>query len=155
MLVGTKFPLIRATTLAGSEKTLPDAVKDNLALIIIAFERTAQSMIDSWMVAIAAQGRQEDILIYEIPMIDSVVWRAMRRVIDGGMRSGIPVSRYDFVMTYYGDTRLFREELEMDDRTLAYLFLLDHEGIIRWSGRGFCDSESLNTLLRTIDGIQR
>jgi hypothetical protein len=39
--------------------------------------------------------------------------------------------------------------LGMDDRSLAYLFLLDGEGTIRWSARGYASPERSHALIET------
>ena len=133
MPVGLLFPVLSARTLAGTMKTLPDAAAGKVALIAIAFVRDAQEMIDSWILPFEEVFyREDDVVVYEVPMIESPLWRPVRAMIDGGMRSGIPAVRHEFVMTWYGNAEAFREALGMDDRSLAYIFLLDRGGIVRW-----------------------
>ena len=74
-------------------------------------------------------------------------------MIDGGMRSGIPVGRHEFVMTRYGNGAAYREALGMDDRSLADLFIPDRDGYIGWEGRGFADSAGVSALLQTAEHL--
>jgi hypothetical protein len=151
MAVGEKFPEIAATTLAGTEKVLPGDLAGTVALIVIAFERQAQAMIDSWTDPLAPDFPEgSGFFVFEVPMIDSPVWRMMGGMIDSGMRSGIPPRRHGFVMTYYGGTETYRRTLAMDDRSLAYLFLLDREGRIRWEARGFATPGGVRELMGKI-----
>jgi hypothetical protein len=151
MALGLRFPEIAATTLAGTPKVLPDDLAGVVALVVIAFERQAQAMIDSWTEPLAesvSEGRGFD--VFEVPMIDSPVWKMMGSMIDAGMRSGIPGHRHEFVITYYGNSEAYRRTLAMDDRSLAYLFLLDRTGIIRWEAKGFATPEGVRELIGTI-----
>ncbi|MDE4908758.1 mitochondrial ATPase complex subunit ATP10 [Methanogenium marinum] len=151
MVTGFRFPEITAETLSGKKKTLPDAAKGAPALIVVAFVREAQDMIDSWVIPIKEEFKgREKIVIYEIPVIRSAIWRPMRIMIDGGMRSGIPEADHDYVMTVYGSASELTEPLEIADPTSAYLYLIDRNGIIRWEGRDFAETQTLFRLREMI-----
>lgn len=151
MVTGFRFPEITAETLSGKKKTLPDAAKGAPALIVVAFVREAQDMIDSWVMPIKGEFRDtENIAIYEIPVISSAIWRPMRSIIDGGMRSGIPKADHDYVMTVYGSASELTGPLEITDHSSAYLYLIDRKGIIRWEGRDFAETQTLFRLKEMI-----
>ncbi|MBT8508918.1 hypothetical protein AZH53_10930 [Methanomicrobiaceae archaeon CYW5] len=149
MPTGIRFPVLSARTLSGTMKTLPEAAAGKVALVAVAFVREAQGMINSWVLPFEEEFLREDmVVVYEVPMIESPLWRPVRAMIDGGMRSGIPAGKHEYVMTWYGNGAAYRETLGMDDRSLAYLFLLDRDGIIRWEGKGFADSAGVADLLK-------
>ncbi len=151
MVTGFRFPEITAETLSGKRKTLPDAAKGVPALIVVAFVREAQDMIDSWVTPIRGEFQgTEKIAIYEIPVISSAIWRPMRRIIDGGMRSGIPKADHDYVMTVYSSASELTGPLEITDQSSAYLYLIDRDGIIRWEGRDFAETQTLYRLREMI-----
>jgi len=151
MAIGFRFPEITAETLAGTQKTLPDAAQGAPALIVVAFVREAQEMIDSWVTPIRDEFQGTDaIAIYELPVIASAIWRPMRRIIDGGMRSGIPVRDHDYVMTVYHSASELTGALEIEDHSLAYLYLIDSHGTIRWQGSGFAEEQTLYRLREMI-----
>jgi ATPase complex subunit ATP10 len=134
------FPTISSHALSGETVTLPDDCRGFVTLIAIAFQRGAQGMIDSWYEPFSREfGNNRQARFYEIPMIGSSYWRLMSGWIDAGMRSGIPVIKHPFVVTYYGDLFPYRRDLGMDDPALAYMFLLDAEGKIRWRAKGYAD----------------
>jgi hypothetical protein len=153
MATGVQFPHITSQSLAGNTVTLPDDVMGKVTLIAIAFERNAQAMIDSWIKEVESEFEDDKIWIFEIPMIDSPIWRPMRAIIDSGMRGGIPRHKHGHVITYYGDSTTFRSLLGMEDRSLAYIYLLDDEGIIRWEGEGFASREDLESLFSVIRSL--
>ena len=151
MVTGFRFPEITAETLSGKKKTLPDAALGGPALIVVAFVREAQNMVDSWVTPIKEEFHDaEKIAIYEIPVITSAIWRPMRRMIDSGMRSGIPVRDHDYVMTVYSSASELTEYLEIEDHSLAYVYLIDSHGIIRWQGSGYAETQTLYRLREMI-----
>jgi hypothetical protein len=150
------FPTVTGTTLAGNRRTIPDDLGGQIVLVVIAFDRRAQAMIDSWLDPLSRRMPPErELAVIEVPMIDSPFWRTLGRMIDAGMRSGIPPDRHDYVMTYYGNADAFRRILAMDDRTLAYLYLLDREGRIRWEARGSATAAGLEALVRAIEELRK
>ena len=138
--------MISAKALDGTTVTLPQATLGFVSLVAIAFRRHAQGMIDSWTGPLFREfGGDPRVRIYEIPMI-SPFYRLMAGWIDRGMRSGIAAYRHPFVVTYYGNLTPYKLALDMDEPALAYLFLLDRHGRIRWKGNGYAEHDSLQGL---------
>ena len=141
---GPLFPSLSSQSLSGENVTLPDDCRGFVTLVAIAFQRGAQGMIDSWYEPFLREfGGNQNTRFYEIPMIGSAYWRVMSGWIDAGMRSGIPAAKHPFVITYYGDVFFYRKDLGMDDLALAYMFLLDREGRIRWKGKGYAGKDDI------------
>ncbi len=152
-VTGMKFPEIKATSLAGSEVTLPDSAEGYVTLVAIAFERQAQGILDSWLAPFSENfGDTTGATFYEVPMIEGFWGKMFSKTIDDGMRRGIPEEKHKNVVTYYGDTGEYRRILSMDDKSLGYVFLLDRDGFIRWRGQGFATVEGIKEM---IDAIKR
>ena len=138
------FPSISSHALNGEIVSLPADCRGFVTLIAIAFQRGAQGMIESWYEPFSREfGDNPEVRFYEIPMIGSAYWRMVSGWIDSGMRSGIPVAKHPFVVTYYGDVFPYRRDLGMEDPALAYMFLLDREGRIRWRAKGYGEEEDV------------
>jgi hypothetical protein len=148
-VIGQPFPEITSKSLAGRVLTLPEAVEGKVTLICIAFVRSAQSIIDSWVQPFEMEfGKDSRFLVYEVPMINTA-WKVFSWMIDSGMRGGIPVEKHDNVVTFYGDYSEYQKALGMENTNLAYIFLLDQKGIIRWKGQGYASPESEKELVET------
>ena len=139
----TRFPRIVTETLAGRSLVLPDSLEDRLAVVLIAFRRHAQPIVDSWMAPIGRliSGRT-DIEMYEVPVL-SGGWRMVSGFIDGGMRAGIPVHKHESVATFYGDTTRFRHALSINDLNSAYAFLVNSRGEIIWNASGWASKADI------------
>jgi len=138
--------MISAKALDGRTVTLPQATLGFVSLVAFAFRRNAQGMIDSWTGPVLREfGGDPRVRIYEIPMI-SPFYRLIAGWIDRGMRSGIAANRHPFVVTYYGNRTPYKLALGMDDPALAYLFLLDRHGRIRWRESGSAEHDRLQEL---------
>ena len=146
---GLIFPPVSSEALNGERVTLPVDAQGYVTLIVIAFQRDAQRIIDTWLVPFSREFSHEQMVrIYEIPMIGSRMWKMIASVIDEGMRSGIPVEKHPFVVTYYGDIRPYVEKLGMDDLSTAYFFLLDRNGRIQWRSQGVSEQEGIADLIQ-------
>jgi hypothetical protein len=88
-LPGT-FPVIAAETLRGRSVRLPEQLKGERNLLIVAYEREQQADIDTWLAVLDTLAPQlPDFAYYELPTIGTN-YKWMRAVIDGGMKQGIP-----------------------------------------------------------------
>jgi hypothetical protein len=149
-ITGEVFPELKAKNLSGEEVILPEVLMGKVTLVLIAFERDAQKILDSWLEPFNMKFKDyEDVDFYEIPMLKRR-WKLISRYIDGGMRSGIPQEKHGNVMTYYGDINKYRDILDMRDKSTGYVFLIDKEGKIRWSQSGYADESRLENLFENV-----
>lgn len=146
-----RFPKIEVETLSGKELVLPDDAEGEVVLIGVAFVREAQGMLDSWMDYFEGLCRGQD--IYELPMIESGLWKIFSGFIDRGMRSGIPEEKHDFVGTHYGDASEFKEKLGIEDTELGYVFVIDQEGYIKFRGKGYADEKGKEEMLKKVKSV--
>ena len=109
-------------------------------------------MLESWVQPFEREfGKDSRFAFYEIPMLNSA-WVVRSWMIDSGMRSGIPVEKHGRVATYYGDYSGYQEALGMVDTNLAYVFLLDKKGIVRWKEQWYANPVSSLNFMDTIPG---
>ncbi|HET8687570.1 MAG TPA: hypothetical protein VFM18_13040 [Methanosarcina sp.] len=147
-IIGQPFPEITSKSLADNVVTFPEAMRGKVTLICIAFVRSAQDMIDSWIQPFEREfGKDSRFAVYEIPMINKA-WKVLSWMIDSGMRGGIPAEKHDNVVTFYGDYSGYQKTLGMEDTNLAYVFLLYPKGIIAGKGRGMRNLKLKENFLR-------
>ena len=152
--IGKIFPEVKDDSLANTRVSLPDAARGKVTLIAVAFLRESQSQLDSWLEPFGKKfANNQKFTFYEVPMLAGA-YKAMRPMIDGGMRAGIPQEKHKNVVTMYGDVEKYIKALNLDIRS-GYAFLLDREGIIRWEGRGFSTPETLKELFETAERLAK
>ena len=140
------FPKLRAETLSGVDMTFPDDLTGKATIILLAFKRETQKVIDSWLKPFIKEFEDNDeVQFFEIPML-SRYWIVMSPIIDGGMRSGILKQNHKNVATFYGDVDKYCKLLSIEDKSDGYVFLLDSEGVIQWRDNGFATEQKLNQL---------
>ncbi len=134
----------------------PRCSSGRIALISVAFERHAQGMLDSWSEPFVRKfGGNEGYVVYELPIIDAFWPRLISVSIDAGMRTGIPREKHPYVVTYYGDSTDLRQALEIGDRSLGYVYLLDRQGIIRWAGSGYATDDRIREMIGIAEELGR
>ena len=133
-----RFPVIAAETLRGRRLRLPDQLKGERNLLLVAHEREQQADVDTWLAVLDTFSVAPPAFAwYELPTIGtSFKW--MRAVIDGGMKQGIPDrAQRDRTITLYLDVEWFRGQIGTAAEPGIAALLVDREGTIlaRWYGR--------------------
>jgi Polyketide cyclase / dehydrase and lipid transport len=98
--------------LDGKEYELPGDLAKQRTLLVVAFRREQQRVIDQWLPwLIELEQRRPDVAVYELPVLSSVYGPA-RWFIDGGMTRGIPdASARARTITVYTDVAKVVENL--------------------------------------------
>ncbi|HEY8802711.1 MAG TPA: hypothetical protein VIN00_06500 [Candidatus Dormibacteraeota bacterium] len=133
----TMFPAVRASNLNGRPFDLPGDFEGERNLVILAFQREQQALVDSWSPAIAnLLARYADLCFYELPTISrgNLLFRAW---LDGAMRAGIPARpARDHTITLYLDKAAFRQALDLPHEDTIYVLLFDRAGRVLWRSNG-------------------
>ena len=88
-----RFPRLAARDLEGRAITLPDAFAGSSNLVVVAFRREQQSMVDSWISWFDTISKTHPGLrCYEVPVL-ATRWSPARRFIDGGMAQAVREQR--------------------------------------------------------------
>ena len=133
-----RFPVIESESLRGRTIRLPDQLKGERNLLIVAYEREQQADIDTWLAVLDTFSvREPAFAYYELPSLSSS-YKWMRAVIDGGMKQGIPDrDQRDRTITLYLDMEWFRTQIGTAAEPGIAALLVNREGKIlaRWYGR--------------------
>ena len=132
-----RFPHLAARDLEGRSLELPDAFSGASNLVIVAFRREQQAMVDSWVAwweTIAAE--HPSLRCYEIPVI-ATRWSPARAVIDGGMAQAVRAQEARRrTLTVYTDVRRVTDALAIDATDTVTVLLVDADGRLRWRTTG-------------------
>ena len=131
------FPRLNARNLEGLDVKLPDAFDGDRNVVLVAFRREHQSLVDSWVPWLEERVALEpEVKVFEVPVIGRM-WAPMRRFIDGGMAASIKVPRIlQRTLTVYGPVDALTEPLGITDRSTITVLLLDAKGSVLWSCTG-------------------
>lgn len=149
--LGRTFPTLMATSLSGRVVTLPDDANGDVSLVVLVFLESASSMAESWSgPGNGAFDGDSRVTTYLVTVVgDSLIGRSLADRIRQGLAGGVPLAKHDLVLTIPGDIERCRRAYGIDDPSLAYIYLLDGRGIIRWMEKGTATPEGLADLLDT------
>ena len=127
-----RFPRLEARDLEGRGRSLPDDFSGTHNLVVVAFRREQQSMVDSWIAwfdTIAAQ--HPGLRCYEVPVI-ATRWSLARPVIDGGMAQAVRAQEARRrTLTVYTDIWRVTDALAIDDTRTVTALIVDRRGRVR------------------------
>ena len=132
-----RFPNITATALSGRKFSLPQDLDGEVNLVLVAFARQQQAMVDGWMpTAKSLAAELPGLRYYEMPTIGRG-FVLIRPIISNGMRNGVtaPADR-EATITLYTNVDSFRRALALPSDDTVYALLLDRAGVVRWRGEG-------------------
>ncbi len=131
------FPIIEASNLEGQKVLLPQDLEGTLNVVIIAFQRQQQLLVDTWIPFLEAlMHKTLGLAFYELPTIRSGI-PFLRFIVNSGMRSGIPEkSARERTITIYIKKKKFRQRLEIPNEDTIYIFLMKKDGHILWRSEG-------------------
>ncbi len=141
------FPQIETRNLEGRKFHLPADFEGDLNIVILAFQRWQQDIIDVWVPHLDALAeRYPGLRIYELPTLANR-YRMVQRFIDGGMAAGIASREArERTLTIYTDKRRFLAPLGVTDESTITLLLVDRQGRILWQGAGAYNPNLLASL---------
>lgn len=146
------FPKIVAENLNKEEVQVPDQLDGNPRLLIVAFQQWQQGLVNSWVPFLESLIlKHSDFDYYELPTIRQMNF-LYRRIIDGGMRAGIPSKKTrGRTITLYIDKESFKGVLDIVTEETIYLFLIDVVGFVIWRGEGGLTGKSAELLEKAVD----
>ena len=131
------FPSVQGKNLEGKEYSLPQDLEGKMNIVIVAFQRNQQMLVDTWLSTVRQiKDQTPGLFYYEMPTM-SRGYTIMRGIIDGGMRRGIKdLSARESTITVYTNTGKFRKALNIPSDETIHVFLLDSTGAVRWRSEG-------------------
>ena len=134
-----------ARLLTGRALNLPDDVRGRVALVLLAFVRQEPGLVDAWVEPFRELAESsKGLTFYRIALLGD---SAIPNIVDLGMKLGIPAPKHGWTATAYGQRMKIQQVLGIEDHDALHLYLLDGEGIIRWTGQGAPAPEAVAELL--------
>jgi len=141
------FPQLLARDLDGRDVALPGGLPGEWNVVLVAFRRDQQGLVDSWLPWLSERTAADPRLRFvELPTI-GLQWAPARSAIDGGMAAAIrDDAARQRTLTVYTDVRRVTSALGIDHRDTIWLFLVDRAGRVSWLGSGAFDPATAATL---------
>lgn len=132
-----RFPELDVRDLQGRDLRTPTCFTGERNVVVIAFDRHHQALVDTWVPWLESRAREDPGLrFYELPAI-ARRWAPARRLIDGGMAAAIRVPEVlERTLTYYGPLRALCGPLRIADRATITVVVVAAGGEVlgAWEG---------------------
>ena len=152
------FPVLNVTDLNGKKMTLPRDFDASYNLCLIAFSRSQQSDVITWINGTKPIIQSAGVSFYEMPTISRLPG-FVRDFITAGMRRAIPDDTdRKHTITLFIDKTPFRQSLGLGTEKKIYAILVDRQGNVLWSASGDFtneDGESLHESLAALNVAPR
>jgi hypothetical protein len=131
------FPPLQARNLNGRKLALPAAFAGTRNIVLVAFRRAHQALVDSWFPALEPLlAAHPDVRAYEVPML-ARGYTLARPFIDGGMAVAIPNPDVrERTLTVYTNVAKVIAALQIRSPETITILLVERSGRIAWRSEG-------------------
>lgn len=141
------LPTLSGRSLDGEDYQFPRELRRRFGILVLAFRREQQEIIDDWLPwLLALERRRSDVAVCEVPVI-STAYRPVRRFIDGGMARGVGTDDARArTVTVYTDVRRLISDLGLRGSDTIALLLVERSGRILATELGSFEEEKAKRL---------
>lgn len=142
-----EFPEVVGEDLLGNEIAVPSELKKEFDILLVAFQRWQQSLVNSWVPFLKdLVEKYSNTEFYELPTIREMN-PVYRFFINHGMKAGIPSEETrGRTITLYLDKDSFTDSLGITDESKIYIYLVKRDGQILWHNNGPFTEEKRDSL---------
>jgi carbon monoxide dehydrogenase subunit G len=133
-------------SLAGRNYNLPEDLARPFNLLVVAFRREQQAVVDGWLPWLIELEHRPDVAVYELPVLPSP-YGPVRRFIDGGMSRGIPDPEARArTITVYTDVQKVVENLGLAGTDTIAVLVIERSGRVLAREQGRFEQEKAERL---------
>ncbi|MGZ4174868.1 MAG: SRPBCC family protein [Solirubrobacteraceae bacterium] len=149
-----RLSALSGRALDGTEYELPGDLAKEHNVLVVAFRREQQRVVDEWLPWLTDLQHRSDVGVYELPVLSSVYGPA-RWFIDGGMTRGIPdAAARARTITVYTDVREVVDNLGLAGTDTIAVLLVERSGRILASETGGFEERKAQRLAASLAPTQ-
>jgi len=155
-VTGIAFPDLQGETLDGKKVNLPNDTKGKSTIIALAYSKDAEEYLNSWLTPAYDKfiAKNEimsyDINLYFVPMFTGAhaasVGAAKKSIIKDTDPELLP-----YILIYKGDLDKYKTALQMKEKNVPYIFVLDKNGKIVYSTSGAYTDAKMDAIEDNLD----
>lgn len=149
---GDQFPALEGESLVHGMVNIPEDVKGRHTLIGLAISKDSETYLKSWFNPIYQQLIKKpdpnslfafdyDVNVYFIPMLTGAKRPAYQKVMEK-VEKEVDKQLHPHILFFKGTLKEYKEALNIDDKNVPYVYLLDTEGkIVYATSGGYTDAK--------------
>lgn len=152
------FPELQGEKLSGEMLSVPTDLNGKLSIVGMAYSKKSEDMLKTWYGPmynkfVLKRGMFDsnyDVNMLFIPMYTGAK-KAAYKVSMNKMKESNRKDLYPYLLFYKGSLEPFVSELNMDNKALPYLFVLDEQGNVIASVKGFFSDSKMEQIESALD----
>jgi len=151
------FPDFIGNTLAGTQTSLFDIIEGKVNIVTVFLTVSGENCVKTWFEEFNPSEKYPKLQIIDINIPQNWLKGFMIGLSKNLIKKTLPESRWgsyfvlpDHIWQY--DTR---EKLLCDNMCSGYIYLVDHNGKIRWAASGYANEEEMKVFDKCLRGLQK
>ena len=150
---GDPLPELKGKYLSGPPALLPKDTHGKVALLALGFSLDSTDAVGAWIYRFLQDfDHHPRVISFDLPMLGGIA-RMGKGVVDNSMRRNLSPASYRHVITGSNQTGAWKKRVGFHSPKVAYLILIDGEGIVRWLHGGAFDEARYQELAQAIRGL--
>jgi hypothetical protein len=157
---GKLFPTLSGEILEGGTGTVPEDYKGKITLIGMAWSKKAEDALASWYAPLydkfvlkrGIMDADYDVRLCLIPMYVGLKQAAYAQTLND-LKASNRKDLYPYILFYKGPIEPYDSKLGLIEKNIPYFFLLDKDGIIRYTSSGVFTESKLEKMEEVINGL--
>ncbi len=147
-----RLPAMLGRSLDGKEYDLPQGLAHPHSIVVVAFRREQQALVDEWLPwLLELEASRSDLAFYELPVLSSA-YGPVRWFIDGGMARGVAeASAQARTITVYTDVDRVVGDLGLTGTDTIAVLLIERSGGVLASVLGGFDEHKARALATALE----
>ncbi len=155
--VGTKFPVLDGESLVHGKVKIPRDIKGKHTLVGLAFSKKSEKHLNGWFNPIYQHLIKKpeagslfafsyDVNVYFIPMLTGAKRPAYKSVMKK-VEQEVDKVLHPNILFYQGTLNEYKDALNIQDKNIPYVYLLDAEGTIVYMTKGYYSQGKLQKII--------
>ena len=154
------FPSVTGETLKGGELSLPAACRGKVTLVALSFKQFGFVQLESWVKPFLAnrgalKGKPPVQVVQLSAMEGGFIANLLKGSVVSGLTKATPPALHGNSLVYVGGLDLLCEGLDVSNRLVGHVFLVDPEARVRWRGCGPASGLELDRLYEAVDVLRK
>eukprot|EP00292_Cryptomonas_paramecium_P000665 CAMPEP_0113688824 /NCGR_PEP_ID=MMETSP0038_2-20120614/16775_1 /TAXON_ID=2898 /ORGANISM="Cryptomonas paramecium" /LENGTH=215 /DNA_ID=CAMNT_0000609731 /DNA_START=79 /DNA_END=726 /DNA_ORIENTATION=- /assembly_acc=CAM_ASM_000170 len=150
------FPKLEGVKLTGDKTTSSDVLRGKVSLVTISLRDIARPMIPSWTKPFSDKfSSNQHVQVVDIFFVEGAVYKMFQGMMVSSVKKRIPQEAWASTFLTFDSNKEIRKELDLTNRLVAYILLVDQEGRVRWKGVGYAHPNELKTLFESTSDLAR
>lgn len=149
------MPMYEGKDLYGNKVNITMKLRNKISLMSFVFAKSGELHVNTFIEPFLKKFKDDkDAQLIEVNVQENFLKQFIVKAFVPSIRKSLPAERKENYMLLMQDISRSRKYLDMTNQYIGYVFLIDQEGLIRWTAHGEATKEEVANMLAMTDYLK-